>query len=52
MERLEAILRKFTLGKWMKSVPEQLWELITFSASCHHHAKVDIKVSHIQQLVV
>ena len=50
--RLETILCKFTVGKWMASIPGPLWELVSTSATGHHHASVVVAVSPPHQLAL
>lgn len=44
---LEDILHKYQHGRWLKSIPAQMWALISGSADCHHSARTDIGVSHL-----
>ncbi len=47
--RLEAILRKFTGGDCIRSrfFPPELWDLISGTRDCHHHARVEMGVGHL-----
>lgn len=46
LKRMEAMLLEFIAGRYVKSYPPQMWELISRSASCHRTASVTFGVRH------